>query len=492
MTETISLRRVETGIPGLDTILRGGLLQGGVYLLEGAPGGGKTLCANQICFHRAGLGDNTIYVTLLAESHTRMITHLRGMSFFKPELVGSAVYYISAFKVLESSGLEGLVKSIQQAITQRQATFLVLDGLVSAEEMAPSERDFKKFVHELQTISGMTGCTILLLASSERPHDLRTDHTMVDGLIELGETLVGAHTIRHISVRKLRGVAQVRGRHAFEITNAGVRVRPRLETRLRGADDNDDAPAVSNRLVPFGVTGLDAMLRGGLPAGSNTIVFGPSGSGKTMLGLQFLAAGARVKERGLYLGFYERPRGVVAKAHRLGLGLGEAREHGLVDLLWEAPIEGVIDAVADRLLEAVAEKQVQRVCFDGLHGFRHHEDFPDRTRAVFTTLADELSRHGVTSIFTLETPDLLGPRLEMPIGGISALAENLILLRHLELRSHLRRLITILKVRDHGYDSTIREFQITDQGVVVADKFESAEQILTGAAHIIPGPESRG
>jgi len=489
MTETASLRRIETGVPGLDTILRGGLLQGGVYLVEGSPGCGKTLCANQICFHRAGLGENTVYVTLLAESHTRMIAHLRGMQFFRSELAGTSVYYISAFKVLEANGLDGLVQTIQQSIDQREASFLVLDGLVSAEEMAPSAREFKKFVHELQTISGMTGCTIVLLASSERPHRVRPEHTMVDGLIELGETQVGAHSIRYIAVRKLRGAAQLRGRHALEITIAGVRIRPRLETRLRGAEELEPKTPQDVTLAAFGIPGLDAMLHGGLPRGSNTIVFGPSGSGKTLLCTQFLAAGVREQQRSLYLGFYERPAGLLDKDRRLGLGLAEARAQGLLHLMWETPIEGVIDAVVDRLLEAVVQREIQRVCFDGLHGFRHHAEYPDRTRALFTALADELARRGVTSIFTLETSDLFGSRIELPIEGVSALAENLILLRHVELRSRLHRVISILKLRDHDYDSSIREFQITDRGVVVADAFDSAERLLTGAAHVVPDPD---
>ena len=173
MSDSRGLGRVDTGVPGLDTILEGGLLTGGVYIVEGPPGSGKTILGNQICFHRASRGDSTIYITLLAESHTRMIAHLRGMAFFRADLIASAIYYISAFKVLEDAGLDGLLKSIQGSVYSRGASFIVLDGLVSAEEFAPSARAYKKFIHELQTISGMTGCTVLLLSSTERPGGFR-------------------------------------------------------------------------------------------------------------------------------------------------------------------------------------------------------------------------------------------------------------------------------------------------------------------------------
>jgi len=134
---------------------------------------------------------------------------------------------------------------------------------------------------------------------------------------------------------------------------------------------------------------------------------------------------------------------------------------------------------------------ITRLCFDGLHGFRHHAEYPERTRAVFSAFAAELTRLGVTTLFTLETGEIVSAGIAIPIDGVSALADNIILLRHVELRSQLYRLISILKVRDRAYDGAIREFQITDRGVVVADTFDSAEQILTGAARTVTEPESQ-
>src|SRR6185436_10460537 len=218
--------------------------------------------------------------------------------------------------------------------------------------------------------------------STERAGGFRPEHTMVDGLIELGDTVVGVQAMRHVLVRKLRGSHQLRGRHAMEISSAGIKIRPRIETLLRSPDEDDPAPRAVEQ-TDFGVPGLDAMLRGGLPGGSNTIVLGPSGSGKTTLGLQFLSAGTRHENVGLYVGFYERPFSLISKGARLGLNLEDARTRGLLHMFWEAPIEGVLDAVVERVLRAVIDHGVKRLCFDGLHGFRHHAEYPERTRAVF-------------------------------------------------------------------------------------------------------------
>ena len=77
-----AVERRPTGVPGLDRILEGGLLVSGVYIVQGPPGAGKTILANQMCFHHASTGGHAVYVTLLAESHSRMFAHLRRMAFF--------------------------------------------------------------------------------------------------------------------------------------------------------------------------------------------------------------------------------------------------------------------------------------------------------------------------------------------------------------------------------------------------------------------------
>ena len=63
------LERVPTGIRGIDTILFGGVLRGGVYIVQGPPGSGKTILGNQLCFNHIASGGRAIYITLLAESH---------------------------------------------------------------------------------------------------------------------------------------------------------------------------------------------------------------------------------------------------------------------------------------------------------------------------------------------------------------------------------------------------------------------------------------
>jgi circadian clock protein KaiC len=475
-----SSERLPTGIEGLDRILEGGFLVSGVYIVQGPPGAGKTILANQTCFNHAATGGHAVYVTLLAESHSRMFAHLRRMAFFDESAIPDRVYYIGGYSALAAGGLDALVTLIRGAIQKHKATLLIVDGLVSAQESSPTDREFKKFLHEIQTLADLTTCTVLLLTNADRASGFFPEHTMVDGVLHLTDELSELRPLRHIRILKLRGSAPVRGLHSLRITDQGLEVRPRIETRLPHEGGNEE-PVASGPKLAFGVGDLDEMLRGGVRPGSITMLLGSSGSGKTLLGMQFLSEGVRRGEPVVYFGFYERPETILMKCQRVGIGgLKEGIERDLARLVWHRPVEGVIDELGESLIQTIRSVRPQRLFLDGMEGFERAADFPERMSHVYSAIAQELERLGITTLYTSETRELFARTIEVPITGLSAATQNIVLLRHVEHRAAMLRVLAILKVRDDDYDPRMRELRITDDGIRLLDTFADESGVASG------------
>jgi circadian clock protein KaiC len=469
------LARMPSGIAGLDVVLKGGFLRGGIYIIQGPPGAGKTIFGNQVCYDHVTAGGRALYLTLLAENHDRMLMHMGGMRFFNPEEIARSLEYISAFRILEEEGLKGLLTLIRREIQSRKISVLVIDGLVAAEHSAPSELEFKKFIHGLQTQAVVTECTIFLLTSGVDA-GVSPEHTMVDGLIELSDEQYGWRSVRDLLVRKFRGSSYLRGRHSFRINENGIEVFPRTEARL---SQPSSEPSQNMRLASTGAQSLDQMIGGGVSTGSTTLIVGPTGSGKTALGLQFLSA-STADEPGLHFGFFESNARLLAKSDSLGLKLRRAVEDRHVELIWQPPTEDLIDALAEQLLSAVQRRNVKRLVIDGLAGFQRLTISPERIPPFFAALVNELRGLGVTTFASLEVSDLIGPIARAPVSDLSMIAENLILLRYVELRSRLYRLISLLKIRDSAFDPTLRELLLGPDGLAIGESFSSVEALLTG------------
>jgi circadian clock protein KaiC len=308
---------------------------------------------------------------------------------------------------------------------------------------------------------------------------------VVDGVIELSDTLVGPRAVRELTVHKFRGGDYLRGRHETEITHQGIVVHPRTEIQF----DKPPAQATEERVrMAFGVAELDRMLWGGLPSGSTTALLGAPGAGKTLLGLSFLIEGARQGHPGIYFGFYEPPPRLLEKAGQVGFELETYVKKGLIEIIWQPPLEHMLDSLAELLLEKIREEKAsrRRLFIDGIEGFRAASVYPDRMPRFLSAFTNQLRTYDVTALVTEELA-LFRPEIDMPNPELANVVETVIMLRYVELRSQLHRLVSIMKMRESRYDTSIREFKITDRGIEVSSSFESAEAILTGHARVLAG-----
>jgi circadian clock protein KaiC len=485
--EARRVARLPTGVPGLDAVLQGGLQRGAMYVLSGCPGSGKTVLAAHLAFAAARAGESVLHVTLVAESQARLLASIGSFDFFDGRLVGDRIRFESAAAALDDRDpLERVHALLCGEVHEKRATVLVVDSIGGLAECARSAMAYRRFLRHLAAACSMAGATVILI-TTEEPHATGLDQQIADGVIELFQPEQGMRRWRELAVAKHRGSDALPGRHPFEIDRRGIVVHPRREALpVRPVPAHDRLAGK----CAFGIAGLDAMLEGGVPVGSVTALIGAPGSGKTLLGLHLLAEGLKRGEPAVYFGLFETPSRLLAKAAGVGLALAPYVDDGSLRIVWRPPTEQGLDGLAEELLETTLAVGAARVFVDGVDGLLQAAARPERFPAWFAALTNELRAGGATSAVTVET-DLGGTSYSAAPTSVSATVENIVLSRYVEVRSQLHRLLSIAKVRESGYDPSVREFRIGADGVTVAASFASAEAVLGDlAAGSVPAEAS--
>ena len=472
---------ISTGVPGLDRILNGGLRPRGLHVLGGMPGTGKTTLAQQISYHHAKSGGRVLYLVALSETAERLVGHASGFSFFDPAMVAHRIYYISVYGKLEEGGLPAVLDEARMLALERKATLVCLDGLSTLKAVAPTPLDFRRFMFDLNAQIRSLGATTIIIGPWVEWEADDPEFAVAEGIVTLSLEPATDGADRYLEVLKLRGSQYLEGRHAFDITKDGIQLFPRLEAVF--ADEGVSQPNPNWQRASTGAPGLDQMLQGGIPTGSVTLLAGVPGAGKTVLGLSFLAEGGRNGERGIYLGFDEAPSRLLRKSDALKLRVGELVDNGNLEVHWRPALELIPDEVAWWLLSQVDSSGAQRLVIDGIDAMITRFGNDRRSRSFITALMSALRGRNITTLVTYELPRVGGAGLDQFYERVSSATDNIIVLQYVELRSELRRLISILKVRDSDFDNSIREFIIAEGGLRVSNTFGGTEAVLTGIGH---------
>jgi circadian clock protein KaiC len=462
-----AIRRLPTGARGLDEILGGGIPEFSFNLIGGQPGCGKTTLAHQIAFANATPKKPALYFTALGETVIKMLRYQRQFSFFDVARLGKEILFSNLSDAVIERDMDKLLDQIITEVTAADPGIVVIDSFRTLVRESMGEADeikMQSFFHRLaEFLMNWETTTFLLGEYSEADIGNNPIFTLVDGIFWLSQVAERNSVVRKLQLVKLRGQASVPGLHTIRIDSNGLEAF----SRTLGLAANKVAPALRRRLS-IGIPRLDEMLGGGVLEGDSLLVAGPSGTGKSALATQFVAEGLRNGEPGIMAIFEERPLGYTQRASTFGLKLEAAQRKGLLEILYLRPLDLSVDETMQEILDAIKRTGARRLTIDSLVGFEMAlaPSFRADFRESLYRMIGALTGAGVTILSTVEIEDSF-TGLPFSHYAISFLTDDIIRLRYLEIDGQLRKVMMVVKMRGSNHSKDIREYVISDKGVVV-------------------------
>ena len=472
--------RAATGIEGLDAILNGGFPRDWIYLVQGAPGTGKTTLGLQFLLEGVRAGERVLYVTLAhTDRELREIARSHGWS-----LDGVPIFEVSARDaanrlppdqtvfLTDQVELGEAIDSILEAVSEAQPERLVFDPVEQIRLLAASRLSYRRQLLVLKQALTDLACTSLFLTgpSGEGEGELES---MVHGIVALQRWSPSYGAVRRqLEIVKGRGMVYRGGYHSYRIRIGGLEVHPRLDTTTGSG-------SVGGVALTCGVEQLDALLGGGLVVGTACLILGPTGTGKTSVATLYAHAAAQRGEPTAIFLFDERPDTFFRRAEGLGMDVRPFVESGLMRLQQVSTGEISPGEFADTVRRAVESDGAKVVVIDSLTGYLNAMPHELLLVTQMHELLTYLSQRDVLTLLVMAQGGVLGSEEIIPL-DISYLVDDVVLLRHFETGGTLRRAISVIKKRLGSHESTIRELRLTSTGVHVGEPLTAFRNILSG------------
>jgi KaiC/GvpD/RAD55 family RecA-like ATPase len=228
------MRRVRTGVPGLDKMLHGGLIAGRPYVIAGPPGSGKTILGMHFLLQGIEDGVRGLYISLsepAAEIKDNMsafgwdISRIRILDV-SPE-GGTGVWVLPTDGLLESVrfNVANLNNLITTELTVHKVGNIVIDSITALKELCERERDIRVDLLSLMNYLSENRCTSLLISES-LGDAVEVESFLARGTVRLQTVFLNGKRKRSILVEKMRGTGFDEEARPMKITRKGIEVYP--------------------------------------------------------------------------------------------------------------------------------------------------------------------------------------------------------------------------------------------------------------------------
>lgn len=464
------LRKIPSGIAGLDEITDGGLPVGRPILVCGGAGCGKTLFAMEFLVQGAlKHGEPGVFMSF-EERAPDLAANFASLGFDLADLVERKMLAIDHVRVerseIEESGeydLEGLFVRLGHAIDTLGAKRVVLDTIEALFAGLSNQAILRAELRRLFAWLKDKGVTAVI--TGERGAATLTrqglEEYVSDCVILLDHRVNEQISTRRLRIVKYRGSTHGTNEYPFLIDKDGLTVVPITSAGM-------DHPASDER-VSSGIRGLDTMLGGaGYFKGSTVLITGTAGTGKTSIAARFVEAACQRGERSLYFAFEESQSQLVRNMRSLGIDLARCAQDKLTFACGRPTLSG-IEAHLAGMLKRITKLRPDVVVVDPVSSLLTSSTTID-VQNMLIRFVDYLKSRSITTVMTsLTEGGGSSVSAEATEIGISSIVDTWIVLRDIEIERDRARAIYVLKSRGMKQSRTVQALELADDGVHVRD-----------------------
>ncbi|MGM0410925.1 MAG: ATPase domain-containing protein [Bacillota bacterium] len=475
--------RLSTGISGLDDVLAGGLIPNRFYLLRGGPGTGKTTLGLQFLIEGLKNKEKPLLITMTepaqkikenAKKYNLPVNKIKILDFSpKSDFITANKDY----NVFSSAQVEQkpLIKKLTSTIENYKPQRIFFDGITQLKFLSSSDFNFRKQILSLMQFLMEFNTTVLL--TSEVGNNNFDDNLrfLVDGIINLQYE----NPYNYVEITKYRASNFRKGTHSLKFKKKGIEVYPRLEINNIKSD-------YKLKKLLSGIREIDKLLNGGLEVGTTTMITGPSGVGKTTLGTQFINNHSKNDNSSIIYTFEEGYKTLLNRSRSVNIDLESLIENNNLLIQKINFMDYTLDEFTQKVLEDVEKMDAKLVLLDSISSYFLTFKDNSKNRNLLNTLhilIENLKNKGISLLLTNEMRNITGD-FQITGSNTSYLADNIIFLRYLEVNAKLKKAIGVLKKRMSGFENTLREFEITSDGIKVGKPLHNLRGILSGSPNL--------